>query len=70
MVTCVRNREILGIIAAFLGLSTQDLETSLGYKTKTIARERVTVMLDPAGARDNADELARDSVLSSCGVRH
>lgn len=59
MVTCVKNREALGIIAAFLGLSTQDLETSLGYKTKTIARERVTVMLDPAGARENADELGR-----------
>ena len=58
-VTCVSNRETLGIVAAFLGLSTQDLETSLGYKTKTIARERVTVMLDPAGARENADELAR-----------
>lgn len=58
-VTCVKNREVLAIVAAFLGLSTQDLETSLGYKTKTIARERVTVMLDPAGARENADELAR-----------
>ena len=59
MVTCVKNRETLGIIAAFLGLGIQDLETTLGYKTKTIARERVTVMLDPAGARDNADELGR-----------
>ncbi|KAL8959339.1 MAG: hypothetical protein Q9193_003783 [Seirophora villosa] len=59
MVTIVRNREVLGIVAAFLGLSVQDLETSLGYKTKTIHRERVTVMLDPKGARDNADELAR-----------
>ena len=58
-VTCVKNREVLSIVAAFLGLGVQDLETSLGYKTKTIARERVTVMLDPAGARDNADELAR-----------
>ncbi|KAK4691763.1 chitin synthase, partial [Lecanoromycetidae sp. Uapishka_2] len=58
-VTTVKNRETLGIIAAFLGLSTQDLETSLGYKTKTIHRERVTVMLDPHGARENADELAR-----------
>ncbi|KAL2047445.1 hypothetical protein ABVK25_011517 [Lepraria finkii] len=58
-VTTVKNREVLGIVAAFLGLSTQDLETSLGYKTKTIHRERVTVMLDPKGARDNADELAR-----------
>ena len=58
-ITTVKNREVLGIIAAFLGISTQDLETSLGYKTKTIHRERVTVMLDPKGARDNADELAR-----------
>ena len=58
-VTSVRNREVLGVVAAFLGLSIQDLETSLGYKTKTIARERVTVMLDPVGARENADELAR-----------
>ena len=58
-VTTVKNREVLGIVAAFLGLSIQDLETSLGYKTKTIHRERVTVMLDPKGARENADELAR-----------
>lgn len=58
-VTMVRNREVLSIVAAFLGLSIQDLETSLGYKTKTIHRERVTVMLDPQGARGNADELAR-----------
>lgn len=59
MVTLVRNREVLSIVAAFLGLSIQDMETSLGYKTKTIHRERVTVMLDPRGARDNADELGR-----------
>ena len=58
-VTTVKNKDVLAIVAAFLGLSTQDLETSLGYKTKTIHRERVTVMLDPKGARDNADELAR-----------
>ncbi|KAL9039042.1 MAG: hypothetical protein Q9180_002767 [Flavoplaca navasiana] len=58
-VTIVSNREVLGIVAAFLGLSVQDLETSLGYKTKTIHRERVTVLLDPKGARENADELAR-----------
>ena len=58
-VTAVRNKEVLDIIAAFLGLSSDDLETSLGYKTKNIHRERVTVMLDPKGARANADELAR-----------
>ena len=58
-VTTVHNKEVLAIVAAFLGLSTKDLDTSLGYKTKTIHRERVTVMLDPKGARENADELAR-----------
>ncbi|KAI9829330.1 MAG: hypothetical protein M1819_006393 [Sarea resinae] len=58
-VTTVKNKEVLSIVAAFLGVSTQDLETSLGYKTKTLHRERVTVMLDPNGARANADELAR-----------
>ncbi|KAL8947589.1 MAG: hypothetical protein Q9222_006149 [Ikaeria aurantiellina] len=59
MVTVVRNAEVLAIVAAFLGLSVQDLQICLGYKTKTIHRERVTVMLDPKGARANADELAR-----------
>lgn len=58
-VTIVKNKDALGIVAAFLGLSTEDLETSLRYKTKTIHRERVTIMLDPKGARQNADELAR-----------
>ena len=72
MVTLVKNREVLSIIAAFLGLSIQDLETSLGYKTKTIHRERVTVMLDPRGARDNADELGRTlySLLVAYIIEH
>ena len=55
----VKNKDVLSIIAAFLGVSSQDLQTTLGYKTKMIHKERVTVMLDPAGARSNADELAR-----------
>lgn len=59
MVTAVRNTEVLAIVAAFLGVSAQDLQTTLGYKTKILQRERVTVMLDPKGARENADELAR-----------
>lgn len=58
-VTAVKNKETLTIIAAFLGVSAQELQTTLGYKTKMLQRERVTVMLDPKGARDNADELAR-----------
>ncbi|KAI5300601.1 hypothetical protein KEM55_006278, partial [Ascosphaera atra] len=58
-VTVVKNKSTtLTIIAAFLGLSVDDLENSLAIKSKTIRRERVTVMLDPKRARDNADELA------------
>lgn len=58
-ITAVKNKEVLAIIAAFLGVGAQDLQTTLGYKTKIVQRERVTVMLDPKGARANADELAR-----------
>lgn len=67
-ITTVKNRETLEIVAAFLGVSTEDLQTSLGYKTKILHRERVTVMLDPRGARENADELAR--TLYSLLVAH
>jgi chitin synthase len=58
-VTAVKNKDVLSIVAAFLGVSAQDLQTTLGYKTRMIHKERVTVMLDPAGARANANELAR-----------
>ena len=58
-VTAVKNKEVLTTIAAFLGVGEKSLEESLGYRTKTLGRERVTVMLDPKGARENADELAR-----------
>ncbi|KAJ4364397.1 hypothetical protein N0V83_008991 [Neocucurbitaria cava] len=58
-VTMVKNKDTLTPIAQFLGVSVSDLEQSLRYKSKTLYRERVTVMLDPKGARANADELAR-----------
>lgn len=58
-VTVVKNKDVLSIVAAFLGLGLGELETSFGYRTKTIHRERVTVMLEPKGARRNADELSR-----------
>ena len=58
-VTIVKNKDVLSIVAAFLGLSIEELESNFGYRTKTIRRERVTVMLDPKGAQQNADELAR-----------
>ncbi|KAK4226371.1 chitin synthase 8 [Podospora fimiseda] len=66
--TTVKNKDVLGIIAAFLGVAAPDLQTTLGYKTKMIHKERVTVMLDPAGARSNANELAR--TLYSLLVAH
>lgn len=58
-ITAVKNRETLDDIAAFLGVSPEALQDSLGHKTKMLRKDRVTVMLDPAGARANADELAR-----------
>jgi len=58
-ITMVKNKDVLTIVANFLGVGTEDLEQCLRHKTKTLYRERVTVMLDPRGARANADELAR-----------
>jgi chitin synthase len=58
-ITVVKNKDSLVPIAQFLGVAMSDLEQSLRYKSKTLYRERVTVMLDPKGARANADELAR-----------
>lgn len=58
-ITVVKNKDCLEPIARFLGVTISDLEQSLRYKTKTLYRERVTVMLDPKGARANADEMAR-----------
>lgn len=58
-VVVVKNKDVLHMIAAFLGVASEALEVSLGYKTKTIHRERVTIMLDAKGARAHADELAR-----------
>ncbi|KAF4125277.1 chitin synthase [Geosmithia morbida] len=57
--TAVRNKDVLAIVAAFLGVSAADLQRTLGYKNKIISKERVTVMLDPNGARAHTDELAR-----------
>ncbi|KAK5113691.1 hypothetical protein LTR62_003318 [Meristemomyces frigidus] len=58
-VTVVKNKEVLEVVAAFLGVHAKDLELSLGYRSKMLHRERVTIMMDPKGARENADELAK-----------
>ena len=75
-VVVVRNKDVLGVIAAFLGVPIDALEASMGYRTKTLNRERVTVMLDAKGSRAHADELSRTLysllvawVVESCNER-
>ncbi|KAF2639749.1 hypothetical protein P280DRAFT_47463 [Massarina eburnea CBS 473.64] len=58
-ITMVKNKDSLDPVARFLGITLSELEQGLRYKTKILYRERVTVMLDPRGARAQADELAR-----------
>ncbi|KAK9248318.1 chitin synthase-domain-containing protein [Lipomyces tetrasporus] len=55
----VKSRYELEVIAAFLGVRPDDLEASLVYKTQSFRKERVTLVLDCAGARMHADDLAR-----------
>ena len=55
----VRNVDVLTIVAEFLGVQTSALETALSYKTKLVKKELCTVFLDPDGASDNRDDLAK-----------
>nr|AZQ26801.1 putative chitin synthase 4 [Ganoderma lucidum]QDK64613.1 chitin synthase [Ganoderma lucidum] len=55
----VRNLDVLQIVSEFLGVQPSALEAALSYKTKLVKKELCTVFLDPDGASDNRDELAR-----------
>lgn len=55
----VRNVDILDIVADFLGVQPHALESALSYKTKLVKKELCTVFLDPDGASDNRDDLAK-----------
>ncbi|KAF8836252.1 glycosyltransferase family 2 protein [Paxillus ammoniavirescens] len=55
----VRNVDVLGIVAEFLGVQPSALEGALSYKTKMVKKELCTVFLDPDGASDNRDDLAK-----------
>lgn len=55
----VRNTEVLSIVAEFLGVQPSALEAALSYKTKLVKKELCTVFLDPDGASDNRDDLAK-----------
>ena len=55
----VRNTDVLEIVADFLGVDAANLEAVLSYKTKLVKKELCTVFLDPDGASDNRDDLAK-----------
>ncbi|KAH0831304.1 glycosyltransferase family 2 protein [Lanmaoa asiatica] len=55
----VRNVDVLSIVAEFLGVQPPALESTLAYKTKLVKKELCTVFLDPDGASDNRDDLAK-----------
>lgn len=55
----VRNTDVLDIVADFLGVQPAALEAALSYRTKLVKKELCTVFLDPDGASDNRDELAK-----------
>lgn len=55
----VRNLDVLEIVSEFLGVQPSALEAALSYKTKLVKKELCTVFLDPDGASDNRDELAK-----------
>ena len=54
----VKNRDTLETVAAFLGVLPQQLEVMLAHKGRWVRKERVTLMLDPAGCMSHVDELA------------
>ncbi|KAF8313908.1 chitin synthase-domain-containing protein [Cantharellus anzutake] len=56
----VRNTDVLNIVAEFLGVSAASLESVLSYKTKLVKKELCTIFLDPEGASDNRDDLAKN----------
>ncbi|KAF8064853.1 glycosyltransferase family 2 protein [Lyophyllum atratum] len=55
----VRNTDLLEVVAEFLGVHPSALESALSYKTKLMKKELCTVFLDPDGASDNRDDLAK-----------
>ena len=57
--TVICNQDTLDLVADFLGVTPSALETALSYKTKLIKKELCMVFLDPDGAANNRDDLAK-----------
>lgn len=71
-VVVVKDAGALGHVAALLGVPASKLEHALSCKTKEIEGELCTVFLDPGGASDNRDALAKMlySLLFSKLIEH
>ncbi|CAO3642937.1 unnamed protein product [Cunninghamella blakesleeana] len=55
----VKNDDELELVSAMLGVSPSKLETSLTYKLRLIRKELCTMFLNPQGAIEQRDALAR-----------
>ena len=55
----MRNTDTLALVVDFLGVQPSALENALSYRTKMVKKELCTVFLDPDGASDNHDDLAK-----------
>lgn len=51
--------DVLGIVAKFFGVQPSTLESTLAYKTMLVKKKLCIIFLDPDGASDNRDDLAK-----------
>ncbi|KAL7319392.1 hypothetical protein PS15m_002530 [Mucor circinelloides] len=56
---CVKNNDVLEVVAVMLGVSPTKLEQSLTYKLRLIRKELCTMFLNTQGAAEQRDALAR-----------
>ncbi|WAQ87615.1 hypothetical protein PtA15_8A520 [Puccinia triticina] len=55
----VSNPPLLDVVASFLGVKSETLESTLTYQTRMVSGERCTIFLDSEGASQNRDDLAK-----------
>ena len=55
----MRNTDTLALVVDFLSVQPLALENVLSYRTKMVKKELCTIFLDPDGASDNCDDLAK-----------
>ena len=55
----IKNKNLLDLVAGLLGVTSDNLEQTLTYKTKLIRKELCTVFLDAAGSNEQRNSLAK-----------